>query len=184
MPKYYTTDGDDGFTGRLGEGRIAKSDLLIEAIGTIDEASAALGVARSLCQTDHSRDLLLIIQRDLYHLMAEVSATKDNATKFRKIDASRIQWLETEIDTIGQKIEMPKEFIVPGDSYPGASMAVARTVVRRAERRMAELNLGGLIENGELLRYLNRLSSLCFLLELQENQNAGMASITLAKDQA
>jgi cob(I)alamin adenosyltransferase len=79
---------------------------------------------------------------------------------------------------------MPKEFIVPGDSFPGALMSIARTVVRRAERRVAELNLGGLIENGDLLRYLNRLSSLCFLLELLENQNAGMDSVTLAKDEA
>jgi len=184
MPKYYTTDGDDGFTGRLGETRVGKSDLLIEVVGTVDEASATLGLARSLCRSEHSRDVLLTIQRDLYHLMAEVSATESNAARFRKIDTTRVQWLETEIEAIGQIIKMPNEFIIPGDSYPGAAMAVARTVVRRAERRLAELFLSRQLENRDLLRYLNRLSSLCFLLELLENQNAGMTTSTLARDEA
>jgi cob(I)alamin adenosyltransferase len=83
----------------------------MEAIGTIDEASVALGLARSLCQTVHSRDLLLTIQRDLYQLMAEVSATKENAAKFRRIDASRIQWLETKLTPLGWKQKCPRSLL-------------------------------------------------------------------------
>jgi cob(I)alamin adenosyltransferase len=77
---------------------------------------------------------------------------------------------------------MPKEFIVPGDSQAGALLSVARTVIRRAERKVAELIHMGEVDNLELLRYLNRLSSLCFVLELLENQTSGKPNPTLAKD--
>jgi len=180
MAKFYTATGDDGFTGLLGEGRVPKSDPRIEAVGTLDEATAALGLARAGCQTSQIGLLLLAIQRDLYHLMAEVSATPENAARFRKIDAQRIMWLELQIDSIAGTLDIPKEFIIPGDSPSGAALAVARTIVRRAERRVALLYHQGDLENVELLRYLNRLSSLCFLLEILENKNRGINKPTLA----
>ena len=180
MAKFYTATGDDGFTGLLGEGRVPKSDPRIEAVGTLDEATAALGLARAGCQTSQIGPLLLAIQRDLYHFMAEVSATPENAARFRKIDAQRIMWLELQIDSIAGTLDIPKEFIIPGDSPSGAALAVARTIVRRAERRVALLYHQGDLENVELLRYLNRLSSLCFLLEILENKNRGINKPTLA----
>jgi cob(I)alamin adenosyltransferase len=82
---------------------------------------------------------------------------------------------------IGAKVELPREFILPGDSQGGAAVSVARTLVRRAERRVAELLHQNLVENRELLRYLNRLSSLCFVLELLENGAAGQPTPTLAR---
>lgn len=179
MTKFYTESGDDGFTGRLGKGRLPKNDSLIEAIGTIDEASAALGLARAQSQFPETADLLLEVQRDLYHLMAELSATSENATQFRVIDERRLRWLETEIDSISSSIEMPKEFIVPGDSLPGAALSLARSIIRRAERRVAELHHAGKIDNPQILPFLNRLSSLCFVLELRENKSS---NITLAKE--
>jgi cob(I)alamin adenosyltransferase len=86
--------------------------------------------------------------------------------------------LEEIIDTISSSVEAPKEFIVPGDTTPGGALSLARSIVRRAERRVAELHLAGIFDNPSILPYLNRLSSLCFILELKENQSAG---ITFAK---
>jgi len=178
MAKFYTQTGDDGFTGRLGKGRLAKNDPLIEAIGTVDESTAALGFARAHLKNPDSIETILQVQRDLYHLMAELSATEETALQFRVVDEQRLAWLEAEIDSISSSIETPKEFILPGDTNSGAALSLARTVVRRAERRVAELHLARTFENPNILPYLNRLSSLCFILELQENQSSG---ITLAK---
>lgn len=181
MSKFYTRSGDDGQTGRLGKGRLPKHHLIIDAIGTVDEASAVLGLVRSKVQDRDTSGMLLQVQRDLYHLMAELSATKENAAKFRKIDEVRLNWLEAEIDEISEQVEIPKDFVVPGDSQVGALLAVGRSVTRRAERRVAELLSAGEIENPFLISYLNRLSSLCFVLELQRNQLEGSTDQTLAK---
>ena len=181
MTKFYTQTGDDGYTGLLGEGRTAKHDPRIEAVGDLDEATAALGVARAVCQLPETATILIAVQRDLYHLMSEIAATPENAPRFRKITAQRVDWLAEQTDSISAQVSLPDEFILPGDSLPGAAMALARTIVRRAERRVAKLLHTGEVENYQLLRYLNRLSSLCFVLELQENQSSGKSSPTLAK---
>jgi cob(I)alamin adenosyltransferase len=182
MAKFYTGTGDDGTTGLLGEGRVPKQHPIPETVGTVDEATAALGMARAACQAEQSAEILLAVQRDLYHLMAELAATPENAPRFRQIDCGRVGWLEKQIDELEKVVEMPREFIVPGDSLSGAALALARTVVRRAERRVALLLHDGMAENVELLRYLNRLSSLCFVLELLENQAQGKRKSTLAKE--
>ena len=181
MAKSYTGTGDDGFTGWLGEGRLPKNHPRIEAVGTIDEATAALGMARSVCQSTNTRDILLTVQRDLYNLMAEIAAPPENAQRFRVIGGASVAWLEEQANSLQNQVRRPTEFIVPGDSLGGASLSVARTVIRRAERRIAELYIQGELENEYLLPYLNRLSSLCFVLELIENQLAGSGSPTLAK---
>ncbi len=181
MPRFYTRKGDDGYTGILGQGRVAKYAPQPDAIGTIDEAASALGMARATCRAERSGPLILEIQRDLYNLMAEIAAIPENSSRFRSIDAARVAWLEAQIDDMNQSIEMPAEFIVAGDSPAGAALDLSRTIVRRAERRVAELWHKKLIQNQELLRYLNRLSSLCFALELLENQAAGKSTPTLAK---
>ena len=111
-------------------------------------------------------------------MMAELSAMRENASQFRVIDEARVEWLGGKIDSISHTIEMPKEFIVPGDSFPGAVISLARSIVRRAERRVAELHISGDVDNPQILPYLNRLSSLCFVLELRENKSS---DITLAK---
>ena len=124
--------------------------------------------------------ILLEAQRDLYKLMAEVAATPENAEKFHFIDAARVTWLEEQTDALSKLVEMPKEFILPGDSLAGAALSLARTIIRRAERRVVELFDAHEIINPDLQRYLNRLSSLCFVLELLENKAAGHQT-TLAK---
>lgn len=181
MDKFYTRRGDDGTTGILGGGRLPKDHPRPEAVGTIDEANAALGLARSSCKTDQSAEIILAVQRDLYGLMGEVAATPENAERFRVIDAERVEWLEAQIEHLSKSVEPQSEFIVPGDTHAGAALDLARTVVRRAERRLTTLWREDEIENPELLRYLNRLSSLCFVLELFENQAAGQSKPTIAK---
>jgi cob(I)alamin adenosyltransferase len=179
---FYTRKGDDGTTGLLGEGRIPKYHLRIEALGTLDESNAALGLARASTHDMRSAPLLLEAQRDLYRLMAEVAASPENAGQFH-FDEGRVQWLEAQTDLLSKTVEMPKEFIIPGDSAGGASLSLARAVVRRAERRVAELFDAGEITNPSLQQYLNRLSSLLFVLELVENQAVGKRT-TKAKEKA
>ncbi len=173
MSSFYTRSGDDGTTGQLGEGRLPKYHPKMETLGTLDEASAALGLARSLCRADQSAATLEEVQRDLYAIMAEVAATPENAERFRTIDPERVQWLEGRIDAVTALEPVPAEFILPGDSTAGAALSLGRTIVRRAERRLAELVDKGEMNNPALLQYLNRLSSLCFALEILENQHAG-----------
>jgi cob(I)alamin adenosyltransferase len=181
MPRFYTKTGDDGYTGLLGEGRAPKYDPQIETVGAIDEANAAIGLARSLSLSKQTSTILLIAQRDLYHIMAEIAATPENASRFRKTTIERVNWLEAQIDAISKEVSIPSEFIVPGDSKASAAIDLARTIIRRAERQIAYLLHQNKLENHELLRYMNRLSSLCFALEFLENQAAGTNQTTLAK---
>jgi cob(I)alamin adenosyltransferase len=178
MPILYTQTGDEGTTGLLGEGRVPKFDLRIEALGALDEATAALGLARANANTPEIAPLVVEVQRDLYKLMAEVGATPENASKFRFIDQARVAWLESQTDAITAEITVPRDFILPGEIPSSAAMGLARTIVRRAERRVVELYHSGGLENLAILAYLNRLSSLCFALELLENHQDGYSTRT------
>jgi len=182
MSRFYTQTGDDGYTGLLGEGRAPKYSKQIETIGAIDEADAAIGVARSFSLAPQTSLILLTVQRDLYHIMTEIATTPENASQFPRLSSERVNWLETQIDSINNVVSIPTEFIVPGDSKAGAIIDLARTIVRRAERHVTFLVHQKLIENLEILRYMNRLSSLCFALELLENQSAGSTQTTLSKE--
>lgn len=177
---FYTGKGDDGTTGLLGKGRVPKNDARIEAVGTLDESSAALGLARASARDERCGPLLLRVQRDLYLLMAEVASSPENAAQFH-FEEERVAWLEQQIDTLAKDVQMPGEFIVPGDTGSGAALSLARAVVRRAERRLVELFDTQQTVNPILQQYLNRLSSLLFVLELIENQAAGKPT-TRAKE--
>ena len=95
MSPFYTRTGDDGSTGLLGESRPLKYHPRIEALGALDEASAALGLARALCQAPQAKPILMDIQRDLYALMAEIAAAPENTERFQALEPLRIQWLES-----------------------------------------------------------------------------------------
>ena len=181
MSPFYTRSGDDGSTGLLGEGRVPKYHPRMEALGALDEATAALGLARSQSQAVQTVPIVTEVQRDLYKLMAEVAATPENVERFHAIDAQRVTWLESQTDALSEVVKLPKEFILPGDTSAGAAFSLARAIVRRAERCVVKLFDHEEITNPELQRYLNRLSSLCFVLELLENQAAGRDT-TLAKE--
>ncbi|MHB1119881.1 MAG: cob(I)yrinic acid a,c-diamide adenosyltransferase [Bellilinea sp.] len=181
---FFTRKGDDGSTGWLGEGRLPKYDLRIEALGSIDECTASLGLARSMMGDSPESALVLQIQRDLYQVMAEVAASPENAEKFRKIGPGSVTDLENQIQGIQSRIQMPDEFIVSGDSQASAAIALSRTSVRRAERRVMELLDRGMVINPNLGVYLNRLSSLLFVLEIFLLQQSGKSHPTLTKGSA
>lgn len=181
VDRFYTTTGDDGTTSLLGEGRVKKHHPRPEAYGAVDEAQTALGMARALMSDAQAAEIVLKTQRDLYLVMSELAATKEAAPRFRKIEASHVEWLETQTDLYGDRVKLPKAFVVSGDSVAGAALDVARTVIRRAERRVVRLMDDGMIDNPHLIRYLNRLSSLAFVLARYEDALSGKSSVTLAK---
>jgi len=169
MNTFYTRTGDDGFTGILGKDRVSKFSPRIEALGTLDELNSVLGIARVSCKLDNNKTILLDMQQDLYQIMAELAAAPENAEVLRKIDETYIEKIETYIQTTSREVDAPGKFITPGDTFSGALLDLARTVTRRAERRVTQLYANGEISNIFLMQYLNRLSSLCFILELAEN---------------
>lgn len=172
MP-FYTAKGDSGETSYLGEGAISKSSLRIEAVGSVDEATAAIGLARALSESQKTQEILLEIQKHLYVLMSELSASLEVADKFDNLDDVQIQWLEKSIEELEESVKLPRVFIIPGGSPASGALALARTIVRRAERRAVAMLEASLIQKGALVAYLNRLSSLLFVLEVFESTFSG-----------
>jgi len=183
MPhKLYTATGDDGYTGLLGSERVPKYDPRPEAYGTLDEATSAMGLARATIKSERNRAVLLETQRHLYCIMGELASTPETRRTFECLEADQVEWLETQTDALTAEITLPREFIVPGDSLPGATLDVARTVVRRAERLCARLMHTGLATNAQIVRYLNRLSSLLFVMARHEDALAGVSKVTLVRE--
>ena len=181
--QFYTQRGDDGYTGLLGPERVPKYDLRPEAYGTVDEAQAAMGLARASGCTPRTEEILLAIQRDLYPLMAELAADGDADSPFAgSITGAKVDQLESWIAELETEVEMPRDFVVPGDSRAGAALHLARTVVRRAERLAVRLAHEGLLDNNQVLRYLNRLSSLLFVLASSEDLAATGSVPTQAQE--
>ena len=175
MPRshFYSGQGDDGCTGLLGPERVPKNDPRPEAYGTVDETQAALGVVRAGGCAPVTSELLLAVQGDLHTLMAELSAAGQPSSPFAgSITGDHVQVLEDGIASVEDQVAVPREFVLPGDSQPGAALHLARTVARRAERATVRLVHDGLLDNPWPLRYLNRLSSLLFVLACLEDQAA------------
>jgi len=126
--------------------------------------------------------LLIPIERDLYHMMAELATAPGVKLSLPSITTERVQWLEHVTDELAQLIGPFTDFILPGDSQAGALVHLARTVVRRAERTVARLLHAGDLENAEVLHYLNRLSSFLFALARYEDIEAGVDRPTFAKE--
>jgi cob(I)alamin adenosyltransferase len=181
--RVYTGRGDDGYTGLLGSERVPKYDLRPEAYGTVDEAQAAIGLARASGCTSQSERILLAIQRDLYALMAELAAAGDEDSPFAgSVTAEHLEKVEGWIGELESQVKMPTEFVIPGDSQAGAALHLARTVVRRAERHAVRLMHDGVLANRLVVRYLNRLSSLLYVLTLIEDQEATGQGARLVKE--
>lgn len=160
--------GDEGYTDLIGEDGVSKADARIEAIGAIDEAWAACGFARSLVKRAISKTAIFQIQKDLYILMAQLAGFVDLSESKSMISDDRVKWLEDQITELEREVIMPESFITSGDSPAGGALAMARTIVRRAERRVVALTLENENIDKVLIKYLNRLSSLCFMMELAE----------------
>ena len=163
--KIYTRGGDDGTTGLYFGGRVAKSADPIAVNGAVDEAQASLGWARSLSDPgERINELLITIERDLWVLMSEVATLPTNRHKLvpgsTLVTTDMVVRLENEIDALSREIEMPREFVVPGESPVSAALDVARTVIRRAER----VAVGYPLEGSHVVTYLNRLSDLVWTM--------------------
>lgn len=161
----YTRKGDDGTTGLYGGGRVAKDAAAPEAYGTVDEAQAAIGLARADGDRGGELDAVLVaVERDLWILMAELATDPANRHKLvagtSLVTAEMVSRLETVIDDVTARFEPPTEFVVPGETRQAALLDVARTVVRRAERRAVAATVDG----SEVGPYLNRLSDLLWAL--------------------
>jgi cob(I)alamin adenosyltransferase len=181
MLMFYTGRGDDGYTDLLGGPRVAKYDLRPEALGALDEASAALGLARAHAQRAETRAALIQAQRDLYLLMADIATVAGKHAGQPRLTTAQVAALERTIADLDPLVSIPKEFVAPGDSVAGAALDVARTVMRRAERVLARLAHEGALPDSDGMVYLNRLSSLLFGLARFEDAAAG-ATPTISKE--
>lgn len=165
MAKVTTGTGDAGYTGLLGSERVAKYDPRPDTFGTVDEATSALGLARATTLDPKVKEIIYRIQNELYLLMGELATTPENYEKMGlRMTAEHVQWLEQVEESLKQEVEIPNKFIIPGDTLDGAALDLARTIIRRAERMAVKLLHDGVIQNGEVIRYLNRLSDLVFIL--------------------
>ena len=171
MVKIYTRKGDDGTTSLWYGGRVPKTDPRTEAYGSIDEANSALGVARALCKAENQRDLhatILSLQQDLFVAGAELATAPEAAERLQegvsRITDGMVEALEVDIDRYMNQVDLPPHFVIPGGTELSAALDVARSAIRRAERRTVELRDAEGLASDTVLRYLNRASDLAFAL--------------------
>jgi cob(I)alamin adenosyltransferase len=169
--KIYTRKGDDGTTSLWYGGRVAKTDPRTEAYGSIDEANSALGVARALCKAEDQAELhqtILSLQRELFVAGAELATAPQASDRLEdgvsRITAEMVDALEPEIDRYMNRVDLPPHFVIPGGTELSAALDVARSAIRRAERRVVELRDSEGLASEAVLRYLNRASDLAFAL--------------------
>jgi cob(I)alamin adenosyltransferase len=164
-----TRTGDGGTTGLMYNRRVPKTDPRVEAYGAVDELNAVLGLARASAGADFVRTPLLAIQQDLVTLMGELATAPDDLPRYHQEGFHQVSpVLTARLENLVREIEAQnityKGWATPGDSLPSAALDLARTVCRRAERRVCVLLDSGQLENREVLIYLNRLADLLWLL--------------------
>ena len=180
--RIYTRKGDDGTTGLLFGGRVAKDSAVIRANGAVDEAQAALGVTRAAVEPGSELDVLLVaLERDLYVLMAELAAAPGNRSKLQPgislVTEDMVTALEVQIDALTERFPPLTDFVVPGHDRVSAALDVARTVIRRAEREA----LGAAVEGSLVVGYLNRLSDLVWTMARWQEQGESLLSRRAAR---
>lgn len=180
--KIYTKGGDQGETGLLYGGRVSKADPRTEAYGTVDEAISALGLARALSQDPYVQENVLKLQRELFLVGAELATDPAEYATLQKhfnvVTPEMTQHWEKAIDEMTAQVELPAAFIIPGASAASGAMDMARTILRRAERRVVELHQKGLLVNEEVLRYVNRVADLVFMLARYEDRRLPVEQLT------
>jgi cob(I)alamin adenosyltransferase len=168
--KIYTRKGDDGSTGLWYGGRVTKSGGRPEAYGVVDEAASALGLARVLAAQIHEELAvdILRVQNDLFVAGAELATAPEAAERLEpgvsKVTPDMVDQLESDIDKYMEQVELPPKFVIPGGTELSARLDVARTIVRRAERRVVDLKQAGDLADDTVLRYLNRASDALFAM--------------------
>ncbi|WP_170003436.1 cob(I)yrinic acid a,c-diamide adenosyltransferase [Pseudopontixanthobacter vadosimaris] len=178
LNKIYTRTGDDGTTGLVDGSRAAKHALRIEAIGRVDEANSAVGLAAAALKDTLHRDALMRVQNDLFDLGADLATPADDKDDFAPSDMvlrivpAQTDWLEQAIDSFNENLGPLTSFVLPGGSEAAARTHVARATTRAAERAMTRLAEEEAI-NPAAIAYVNRLSDLLFVLARVLNDNGG-----------
>ena len=171
LSKIYTRTGDDGTTG-LGDGeRVNKDDSRVEAIGTVDELNSAVGMVDAAGVPEDVALILEKIQQDLFNLGGELCIPDTQL-----IDTHSVSYLENQLDKFNDDLPALKDFVLPGGGFPAANCHLARTICRRAERRVTSLSRASQV-NETALQYLNRLADLLFVLARTLNQRAEQPEI-------
>lgn len=175
--RIYTKKGDDGTTGLLYGGRVAKDDVRTEVYGTLDEVVSALGIARAGGLVERVETIVVRLQREMFIVGAQLATTEKNQSKLEdgvsRVTPDMTGRTETDIDALIEEHALPQEFVLPGETQGSAGLDLARSTVRRAERQAVAMNRGGLIPDEEILRYLNRVSDLLFTLARYEEAERG-----------
>ncbi len=173
MSVKFSKKGDGGFTSLMGGQRVPKSGSRPDAYGTLDEASSALGMARASARKPGTGEIILNIQKDLLLLGAELATESEDLAKFGyQITTRHVDQLERCLEELQAKVPVKNGFIYPGDALSGAAIDLARTIIRRAERKAAGLFHQKVISNPEVLRDLNRLADLLFVLARYEENSS------------
>lgn len=182
MVKIYTKSGDKGETNLLFGGRTSKSDLRVETYGTVDEAVSSLGLAKSLTSNSEIKLIIEDLQQSLFIIAAELATSPNNKKKLKNevksITKNMVSDLESLIDNINEKVNLGKNFIMPGTSVTSSAIDVSRTVVRRLERRVVKLIELDTSINSNIIPYINRTSDLLFILGRLEDKDKGIKEVT------
>lgn len=174
--KIYTKTGDTGETGIVSGKRVSKASSQIESYGEVDELNSFIGWAAALVEAGELKGVLIQIQHDLHVVCADLATPVNVPAKIERIQKERVHRLEEMIDRFEKDLEPLKQFILPGGSELSARLHVCRAVTRRAERRAVEYSHQDTI-NPEILKYLNRLSDLLFVLARWANKNESVDDI-------
>jgi cob(I)alamin adenosyltransferase len=169
MVKIYTRKGDDGTTGLWYGGRVPKSDIRPEAYGSVDEAASALGMCRVAARDDHELYAdILRVQNELFVAGAELATAPEAAGRLEpgvsKVTQEMVERLESDIDRYMDRVDLPPKFVIPGGTELSARLDVARTAIRRAERRVSAMRESGQLPDDTVLRYLNRASDAVYAM--------------------
>jgi cob(I)alamin adenosyltransferase len=160
-----TRTGDGGETSLFGKGRVRKTDPRIEALGDLDETQSVIGLARSLAPRSSLGRELLELQRGLYLVMAEIATPREDLARLKeRLHGEAVARIDEVLETLKKKTPIEGRFVIPGRNRISASLDHARTVARRAERRVVECIDEGYVSDAALLPWLNRLSDLLFVL--------------------
>ena len=180
--RIYTKSGDEGDTGLLFGGRVPKNHPRCEAYGEADLAVSAMGLARALSGSRRVKEILLAAQREMFTVESELATDAENyhmfTNTFHAITEENVARLEGLIDELRDEVELPPKFIIPGASPASAALDLARSALRGAERRIVALRQQGMDNNPALLRYVNRLSDLLFMLARYEDRELSFDIVT------
>lgn len=184
--KVYTKYGDTGQTSLLYGGRVSKNSPHTEAYGMTDEAVSAMGLARALSEDPEVKTILKELQREMFTVGAELATAPDQYETYQKhfnpVTAEMVTRLEELIDRMLAEAPLPRVFILPGASGSSAAMDMARCMTRTAERRVVALDEVGGLTNPEILRYLNRVGDLLFVLARYQDRHLPLEKVTGNQD--